>query len=129
MAVFPVPVHPIYICNCGECEVVHGGQWQQHSGRQRPGENPECTTPTRECLMLSSAVPGLGGGCRGCSRGPCDCVSQPANAPVSLHLHNLGVLPPAGQAVYHVPVNAAHTGRPPAASLGRQVSVKEVESV
>ncbi len=124
MAVLPVPVHPSCICNCGECEVVHGGQWQWCSGRH-PGANPGRTASTRECLMLSAAVLGLGGGCRGCSRGPCGHVTHPENPPVSVHLHNLGVLPPAGQAVYHVPVNSAHTGRPPAASLGRQVSVEE----
>lgn len=72
--------------------------------------------------MLSSAVPGLGGCCRGCSRGPCESVTQPANPTVSVHMHNHGVLPPAGQAVYHVPVNDAYTGHPPAASLGIQVS-------
>ncbi|KAI3361199.1 hypothetical protein L3Q82_013400, partial [Scortum barcoo] len=119
VAVLPVPVHPISICNSGECEAVHGGQWQQCSGRC-PGESSECTTPTRECLVLSAAVPGLGGGCWGRGWGPCECVTSPENPTVSVHLHSLGVLPPTGQEVYHVPLNAAYTGRPPAASIGRQ---------
>lgn len=124
MAVLPVPVRTICICNCCEREIVHGGQWQQSSGR-RPGENPGCMDPTRECLLLSAAVPGLGWSCRGCSRSPCDRLTQPANRPVSVHLHNLCVLPHAGQALHHVPVNAAYAGRPLAASAGRQVSPEE----
>ena len=73
--------------------------------------------------MLSPAVPGLGGGYRGRRRRPGDHTTQPANPPVSVHLHYPGVLPHADQAVHRVPFNAADTGRPPAASLGRQVSL------
>lgn len=59
--------------------------------------------------MLSSTVPGLVGGYRGRDGSPRNCVTQPANPPVSVHLHNHGVFPTAGQAVYHDPVNAAHS--------------------
>ena len=121
MALLPVPVHPICIRNRGQCEVVHGAQRQRYRGRCPTG-NPGCWASTRERLALSSAVPGLGGGCRGCSGSTCNRPTQPANPPVSVHLHNHGVFPPAGQAVHHVPAHAAHTGHPPAASLGRQVS-------
>ena len=122
MAVLPVPVYPICIFNSGECEIVYGRHWQPFHGH--PGGNPRCRIPTRERLVLSSTMSGLGGGYRGCSGSPCVCVTQPANPPVSVHLHNLGVLPPASKAVYHVPVHAAYAGHPPSASLSRQVSVE-----
>lgn len=110
MVVFPVPVHPICRINSGECATVHGGQWC-------PGG-----TSTSKRLTLSSTVPGLGGGCRGCSGGPFNCVTQPANPSVFVHLHNLGVLPHASPAVYDVPDDAAYTRHPPSASFGREVS-------
>lgn len=74
--------------------------------------------------MLSSSVLRLGGGCRGSSRNPCECFTQSANTAVPVHLHNHGMLPPAGQAVHHVPVSAANTGQPPSVSTGRQVSLQ-----
>lgn len=77
-----------------------------------------------ERLIQPSSVLGLGGVCRRCSRNPSKCVSQPENPPVPVHVHNHGVLPPAGQAVHHVPDSAAYTRRPLAVSTGRQVSVE-----
>lgn len=110
VAVFPVPVHPICNIDRGECAIVHGGQWQ-------PGG-----TPTWKRLTLSSTVPGLGGGYRGCSGSPFNCVTQPTKPSVFVHLHNLGVLPHPGQAVYNVPDDAAYSRHPPTTSLGREVS-------
>lgn len=66
--------------------------------------------PTGERLVLPPAVPGLGGGYRGRRQRPGDHITQPANPPVPVHLHYLGVLPHADQAVHHVPFNAAYTG-------------------
>lgn len=77
---------------------------------------------TRERLLPSATVPGLGWGNRGCNWGPRVHLTQPADLPVSVYLHNLGVLPHVGQALYHAPLNAAYTRHPPAASAERQVS-------
>lgn len=123
VAVLPVPVHAVYICNRCECKIVYGSERQQSSGRC-PGENPRYMDPTGERFLLPEAVPGLGWSYWGCSRGPCEHLTQPAHCPVSVYLHHLGVLPHASQAFYHVPVNAAYPGHPPAASLGRQVSLE-----
>lgn len=123
VAILPVPVHPNHNNNCGQCEVVYGSQWQQDCVWHL-GAISGCYSQTWECFMLSSSVLGLGGGYRGCSWSPCECVTQHADTPVPVHLHNHGVLPPAGQAVYHVPVSAANTGHPPTVSTGRQVSLE-----
>lgn len=48
---------------------------------------------------------------------------------MSLHLHNSCVLPLVDQAVYHVPADAACTGRPPTASFGRTVSLEELNKL
>lgn len=100
---------------------MYGWQRRRRSGGC-PGGASGCKTLRRECLVLPPALSGLGGGFGGCSRGSRVCAPQPAIPPVSVHMYHAGVLPPAGQAVYHVPVTAADPGRPPAASLGKQVS-------
>lgn len=123
MAVHSVPMHTISIFNCSECAIVHSGKWQGQSGR-RPGKNPGCLDSSWKCLLLSASVPGLGWSYWGCSCGPSDHTTQPADRPVSVHLHYLGVLPHDGQALYHVPINAADSGHPLAASTGRQVSLQ-----
>lgn len=57
MAVLAVPVHPICICDCGQCEAVYGDQRQRYRRRR-------CQATTWERLMLSSSVHGLGRGNR-----------------------------------------------------------------
>lgn len=68
-------------------------------------------------------MPGLCWGRGWGSGSSCNSAAQPANTPLSLHMHDTCVLPFADPTVYHVPVNAAHTGHPLAASFGRQVSL------
>lgn len=68
MAALPVPVHFVCICNRGQCEVVHGGPcWEHRGGCQRR------TSGAWERLLLSSAVPGLGGGHWRSDGSPCLC--------------------------------------------------------
>jgi len=127
VAVCLVPVHFICSCDSSQCEIVHGGHRQQHRD-WCPSRNSGCQAPTQERLVLSSAVPWLGGSCWRCSGSPCNCTAHPANTSVFIHLHYHCVLPLADQAIYHVPVHATYTGRPPTASFGRQVSLEKVFS-
>lgn len=125
MALLPVPVHPVYGDDCVECEIVHGSERRQESGR-RAERDPGWSNSRQQRLPLPPALPGLGGGSRRRSRCSSDHLAQPTNRSVPLHLHNPGVLPPAGPTFYHVPVHAAHAGRPSAASAEPQVRQRVV---
>lgn len=114
MVLLAVPVRPIYVNDCSECEIVHGSEWSWESGR-RPEQNPGCGDSCQQRLPLPPTLPGLGGCSRRRSRCSCDHLTQPTNCSVPVHLHNLGMLSHAGPEFYDVPVLAAYTGRPSAA--------------
>lgn len=120
VALLAVPVRAVYGDDRVEREIVHGGERRWQSGR-RGERDPGWRNSRQQRLPLPPALPGLGGGSRRRSRRSSGHLTQPTNRSVSLHLHNLGVLPPAGAALYHVPVHAAHAGRPSAASAEPQV--------
>lgn len=119
MAVLAVPVRPIDGRHCSEREAVHGDEPRQQSG-PCPGREPD-GSHSQQRLLLSSTLLGLDWCNRGGSWRSGDHFTQPPNCPVPVHLHHLGVLPPAGQAFYDVPVHAADSGQPPAAPAGGQV--------
>lgn len=78
--------------------------------------------PFKECFLLSKAVFGLGGSYRGCHGHSSQHVAEHEEHSVPVHVHDAGVLPPAGQTVHRVAAAASRPQHAPTLPIRTQVS-------
>lgn len=112
-----VPVRAVGVCDRRERAPVYTASRGAWGTTRRPRQLAQ----QGQCGKLPEAVLGLGEH-RGqrCGRAHHG-AAQPAHAPMPIHMHHAGVLPPAGPAIQNVPDVAANAERPSPAQAGRQV--------